>query len=147
GKKAAAICCAFGMTGHPVLEPGVPFAKASEYMRPLWNAMTSLPGDIVKLHNPAYCPTNAVYCKNFWLFPSLWQSNQGKALLLITNLEDKEEMNGDVLINTEELDVPKNSKLRILNIRGMISESVSIKGKSVKIKNLPPHSSCVVMIE
>lgn len=147
GKKAAAICSAFGMTGHPVLEPGIPFAKASAYIRPLWNTMISLPGKPVKLHNPAYCPTDAVHCEDFWLFPSLWQSDQGKALLLITNLEDTKKISGEVFINTEKLDVPKNTKLRILKINGTIPESLEIKGKSIRIKNLPSHTFCAVLIE
>ncbi|MCM8822357.1 MAG: hypothetical protein NC831_06040 [Candidatus Omnitrophica bacterium] len=146
GKKAAAICSAFGMTGHPVLEPGVPFEKAAAYIKPLWDAMTSLPGRVVKLHNPAYCPTDAVYCKEFWLFPSLWQSDQGKCLLLVTNLSDNEKKSGDVLIDTGKLDLSKNAGMRILKIKGTCFHSATIKDNIVKIKDLPPHSFCAIII-
>ncbi|MCX7705183.1 MAG: hypothetical protein N2115_02855 [bacterium] len=147
GKKAAALCSAFGMTGHPVLEPGVDFKDAVAYIRPLWDAMLSLPGNIVKLHNPAYTPTDAVLCKEFWLFPSLWQSDQGKCLLLITNLADREKKSGDVLVNIKNLDVPKNSKMKVLNIKGTVSEAVEIKGNKVKIKDLPQLSFVAIAIE
>lgn len=147
GKKAAAICSAFGMTGHPVLEPGVPFEKAVAYIKPLWDAMLALPGNPIKLHNPAYCPTDAVDCKEFWLFPSLWQSDQSKCLVLVTNLSDNEKKSGDVFINTGSLDVSRNPKMNVLKIKGTVFEAVEIKGKTLKIKNLPPHSFCAVLIE
>ncbi|HOL49197.1 MAG TPA: hypothetical protein PLW07_01325 [bacterium] len=147
GKKAAAICAAFGMTGHPVLEPGVPFEKAVAYIKPLWDAMTSINGNYVKLHNPAYCPTHAVHCDQYWLFPSLWQSDQGKCLLLVTNLADNEKASGKIIVETEELDVSRKPKMRVLNIAGTVPQSIEIKGKMLKINNLPPLSFCAVIIE
>ncbi len=147
GKKAAAICSAFGMTGHPVLEPGVPFEKAVAYIKPLWDAMLSLPGKIIKLHNPAYTPSQAINCNEFWLFPSLWQSDQGKCLLLITNLSDNERKSGKLEVDTKKLDLPKNSKMRVLKITGSFPEHVEFKGKMLKIKNLPPLSFSAVMLE
>ena len=147
GSKAAALCSAFGMTGHPVLEPGVPFEKAAAYIKPLWDAMMALPGKPVKLHNPAYSPTEAVECREFWLFPSLWQSDQGRCLVLVTNLSDNEKKSGNVFVDTGKLDVSKNSRLKVLGIRGTVSESVELKGKTIKIKNLPPHSFCAILIE
>lgn len=146
GKKASAICTAFGMTGHPVLEPNVPFEKAVAYIKPLWDAMLSVPGNYIKLHNPAYCPTEAVHCEEYWLFPSLWQSDQGKCLLLVTNLSDNENISGNVIIETKELDVPKNATMKVLKISGTVPESAEIKGKILKIKNLPQHSFCAVVI-
>ncbi|MCM8788493.1 MAG: hypothetical protein NC907_01755, partial [Candidatus Omnitrophica bacterium] len=146
GKKAAAICSAFGMTGHPVLEPGVLFKKAVSYIKPLWDSMTSLPGKIVKLHNPAYCPTDAVYCKEFWLFPSLWQSDHGKCLLLVTNLSDNEKKSGDVFIDTGKLDVSRNARMQVLKIKGTCFHLAVVKGNILKIKDLPPHSFYAVLI-
>ncbi|MCM8759717.1 MAG: hypothetical protein NC906_08125 [Candidatus Omnitrophica bacterium] len=146
GKKAAALCSAFGMTGHPVLEPGVAFKDAVAYIKPLWDAMLSLPGNIVKLHNPAYSPTDAVSCNEYWLFPSLWQSDQGKCLLLVTNLSDDAKKSGDVIVEMKNLDVARNSKMKVLNIKGTVPESVEIKGSTVKTKNLPSLSFAAIII-
>jgi len=145
GKKAAALCSALGMTGHPVLEPGVPFAKSAAYMQPLWDAMRSLPGHITKLHNPAYSPTLAVSCENDWLFPSIWQGSDGQALLLVTNLDDKHQ-NGTVNLKISELDVPRNAKVRILSIKGTAQDTAFAKGSTVKIKGLPSQSFCAFLI-
>ncbi|HPP66306.1 MAG TPA: hypothetical protein PKX05_00140 [bacterium] len=145
-KKATAICAALGMTGHPVLEPNIPFSKAYSYIKPLWNTMLELPGNIIKLHNPAYCPTDAVYCKEYWMFPALWQSDKGKALLIVTNLNDTKKISGEIVIDTKKLDLPKNAEMHILKIPETSWKSAEIKNKTIRIRDLPSHSFCGILI-
>lgn len=144
GRRALAVCSALGMTGHPFMEPDGPFAKPVAYIKPLWDAMNSLPGDVVRLHNPAYAPTRAVSRGTEALFPSLWQSDAGKALLLVTNLGDTP-ASGDIEINLSELDVPKTANLKPLNIEGVAS--CSADGNAVRIQDLEPLWFCAALVE
>lgn len=144
GRMALAVCAALGMTGHPFMEPDAPFTKPAAYIKPLWDSMNSLPGNVVRLHNPAYAPTRALSPDTGDLFPSLWQSDAGKALLLITNMGNSV-ADGSVEINLSELDVPAGAKLRPLTIDGVAA--CEANGNAIKVKGLEPQWFCAAVIE
>jgi hypothetical protein len=110
----------------------------------LWDSMSSLPGNVVRLHNPAYAPTRALSPDTGDLFPSLWQSDAGKALLLVTNMGDSPS-NGEVELNLSELDVPAGAKLRPLTIDGVAS--CSADGNAIKVQGLEPQWFCAALVE
>lgn len=146
GPKAAAVCNAFGMTGHPFMEPDIPFSKVMAYIKPLWDSLTSMPGTIARIHNPAYSPTLAVSCGEFWLFPSLWQSSEHKGLLLVTNLHDTDEQSGTVQLDLRELDVPAGAAVKALDIAGTQPGCAKVDGTRARIKGLPALSFCALSI-
>ncbi len=67
--------------------------------------------------------------------------------MLITNLSDNEKKSGDVIVDIRNLDVARNSKMKVLNIKGTVPESVETKGGKVRIKNLPSLSFAAILIE
>ncbi|MHB0935177.1 MAG: hypothetical protein ACYC6A_02200 [Armatimonadota bacterium] len=142
GRKALSVCSAFGMTGHPFMEPNGPFSGPMAYIKPLWDTMRSVDGTVNRLHNPAYSPTRAIV-NNTELFPSLFQTDAGQAVMLITNL-GAEPGNGVVELNLNELDVPKGAKIQPLNIDGVAP--CRVDGNSVVIENLPPLYFAAVKI-
>ena len=144
GRMALAVCAALGMTGHPFMEPDAHFSKPAAYIKPLWDSMNSLRGNVVRLHNPAYSPTRAVSCDAAQLFPSLWQSDAGKALLLVTNMGDSP-ASGVVELNLSELDVPKGAKLRPLTIDGIAP--CAVDGATVHVQNMEPQWFCAALVE
>lgn len=144
GRMALAVCAALGMTGHPFMEPDAHFSQPAAYIKPLWDSMNSLPGNVVKLHNPAYAPTRAVSCDSDSLFPSLWQSDAGKALLLVTNM-GKSPASGGVEVSLSELDVPNTAKLRPLTLDGVAS--CAADGTTLQVQNLQPQWFCAAVVE
>jgi hypothetical protein len=142
--KAAAICAALGMTSHPFMEPGVAFRDRTAYIQPLWNAMNSLPGRVVRLHNPAYSPTRAVRTGAAHLFPSLWQSDKNKALLLVTNMAP-DAQSGDVELELKELKVPAKAAIRPLPIAGTF-QAAQVDGRTVRLKNIPALQYAALLI-
>lgn len=133
--RAAALCAALGMASHPFMEPGVGFAERTAFVKPLWDAQNSLPGKITQLHNPAYAPTRAVATEAEHLYPSLWQADSGKALLLVTNLAETSQ-SGTVQINLRELEVPKKAAVRALAIDGTYRDA-RVDGHNVRLENIP----------
>ncbi len=144
-RRAMAICAAFGMTGHPFMEPNGSFSGPVEYIKPLWDAMRSVSGSITRIHNPAYSPTNAVACESNNLFPSLWQTSEGEALLLVSNLS-KSAINGSVSLSLKELDLAANAKAELLQINGTNSDALSIDGDNVIVQGLPSDSFAAIRI-
>lgn len=142
GRKALSVCAAFGMTGHPFMEPNGPFSGPVAYIKPLWDTMRSVEGTVNRLHNPAYSPTRAI-TNNSELFPSLFQTDAGQAVMLITNLDDKP-ANGVVELNLSELDVPQGAKIQPLTIDGVAS--CRVDGNSVIVENLPSQYFAAVKI-
>lgn len=142
--KAAAMCAALGMTSQVNMEPDIPFSDQVAFIKPLWDAMASLPGRIVRLHNPAYIPTRAVRTGAPWLYPSLWQNDRGQALLLITNM-GAESQSGAVEICPGELDVAKNSVIRPLAVKGTFGAAV-VDGQTVRVDNMPPLKYAALLI-
>ena len=142
--RAAALCAALGMTSHPFMEPDVPFAERVAFIKPLWDAMNSLPGSVVRLHNPAYAPTRAVQTAHDHLFPSLWQSDAGKALLLVTNMSETDE-SGVIELDTGELDVTDRATIRPLTIEGA-SAACTVDGRNIRVEGLPPERFAALLI-
>lgn len=142
-EKATAVCAAFGMTGHPFMEPDAPFSGPCAYIKPLWDAMRALPGNVVRLHNPAYSPTRAVSMEAEGLFPSLWQSDAGKALLLVTNL-GQDGANGTVELDLSELDVPASATVQPLSVEG--TAACQADGATVRIEDIPSSRFCAALI-
>ncbi len=142
--RAAALCAALGMASHPFLEPGVAFAERMAFLKPLWEALNSLPGKITRLHNPAFSPTRAVSTEAERLFPSLWQADRGQALLLVTNLAETPQ-SGTVQVKLGELEVPKQASLRTLAVDGTF-RAARIDGSAVRLDNLPALGLSAVLI-
>jgi len=142
GRKALSVCAAFGMTGHPFMEPNGPFSGPTAYIKPLWDTMRSVDGTVNRLHNPAYSPTRAIV-NNSELFPSLFVTDAGQAVMLITNL-GAEPGNGVVELNLGELNVPKGAKIQPLTIDGVAP--CRVNGNSVVVENLPPLYFAAVKI-
>jgi len=142
--KAAAVCAAFGMASHPFMEPGVSFAERVAFIKPLWDALASLPGRIVRLHNPAFSPTRAVSMGTESLYPSLWENNRGQALLLVTNLGDQP-ASGTIEVQRRELGIRRNARVRPLTIKG--TESGTGSGLSARVENLPSCRFSAFLIE
>ena len=132
---AMALLAAMGMTSHPFMEPGKPFAKPIGFIKPLWDAMGTLPGKIVRLHNPAYAPTRAVATGSEHLYPSLWLSDKNEALLLVTNLGQSPE-SGAVELNLKELGLPKTSAIQTANVPGMFNAG-RVDGQTVRLDKIP----------
>lgn len=132
--KAAALCAALGMASHPFMEPGVKFADRMAFLKPLWTAMASLPGAVTQLHNPAYIPTRAI-ATDSELYPSLWVSDRGKALLLITNLSDRTD-SGTVELKLGELDVREKAVGDPLRIAGTWS-GVLVDDNAIRVRDIP----------
>ncbi len=143
--KAAAICAALGMTSHPFMEPGVEFSERVAFIKPLWDAMNSLPGRVVRLHNPAYIPTRAVGTEAEHLYPSLWQSDGGKALLLVTNMAE-DSQSGAVELDIGELDVSGNATVRTLPIDGCFA-GAEVDGQTVRLNAMPSLKIAALLIE
>ena len=122
--KAAAVCAAFGMASHPFMEPGVPFAERVAFIKPLWDSLAALKGQVTRLHNPAYIPTCAVSMGTESLYPSLWENDRGQALLLVTNLGDQP-ASGTIEVDRRALEVKRNARLRPLPIEGTVPEEAS----------------------
>lgn len=145
GPRAAALCAALGMASHPFMEPDVPFADRVAFIKPLWDALRSLPGQITRLHNPAYIATRAVHTEAAHLYPSLWQSDTGQALLLITNMADQPE-SGTVELNLGELDLRRRKIGGVLPIAGAFT-GVEVAGQTVRLKNIPALQFAAIPIE
>jgi hypothetical protein len=141
--KAMALCAALGMGSHPALEPGLDFGRCATYMRPLWDSMKAMPGQINRMHNPVYAPTRAVSCEAQNLYPCLWQSDKHKALLVVTNMGAGAE-SGAVELNLREMDVPRKAVLKGTSVAG--THPVEIDGSTVKISNIPPETIATVLI-
>lgn len=144
--RALAMCAAFGMTGHPFMEPNGPFSGPTAYIMPLWNAMRSLRGHMVRMHNPAYSPTRAVCLEKGALFPCLWQGSDNQALLLVTNLDEENAGSGTVALNLKELDVPRQAKLEVLKIAGTGAKAVTLSGSTITVRGLAPNAFAAVRI-
>lgn len=142
GRKALAVCAALGMTGHPFMEPGDHFSNPAGYIKPLWDTMRSMNGNVVRLHNPAYSPTRAITSPSA-LFPSLFQSDAGQAVMLVTNLLGQPE-SGVVELDLSELDVPKGAAIRPLNLEGVAP--CTVNGNTVVVDNLQPLYFSAVVI-
>ena len=80
------------------------------------------------------------------MFPALWQSDKGKALLIVTNLNDAKKISGEIVIDTKKLDLPKNAEMHILKIAETSWKSAEIKNKTIRIRDLPSHSFCGILI-
>jgi len=143
-RKAMSVCAAFGMTGHPFMEPDDHFSKPLAYIKPLWDCMGQLSGNVVRLHNPVYSPTRAIRSDSEQLYPSLFQSDNGKALLLVTNL-DSQAASGTVEVDLRELDVPASATVTPLNVEGVASCEVS--GSSVIAKDMDSMYFSAALIE
>jgi hypothetical protein len=143
-QKATAICAALGMTSHPFMEPGVTFRDRTAFIRPLWDSMSRLPGRVVRLHNPAYAPTRAVSTQAEHLFPSLWQADSGKALLLVTNMATAPQT-GAVEVTPKELGLPARAAMRVLPVDGTFS-AATVDGTTVRLDNIPPLQFAAVLI-
>ena len=133
--KAQAVCAAFGMMSHPFMEPNVTFDDRVAYIKPLWDSMNKLPGRVTQLHNPAYIPTRAVSMGTGNLYPSVFQSNRSKALVLVTNLGDKPE-SGDIELKLGELDVARKAKITPLKINGTHAD-VKVSGSAIRLSKVP----------
>jgi len=133
------------MASHPFMEPRVSFAERVAFLKPLWDAQRSLPGCVTRLHNPAYIPTRAVRTESPDLYPSLWQSDAGKALLLVTNLTDKPQT-GTVEVDLGELEMTGKSAARVLPISGAFA-GAKADGGAIRITNLPSLQFTAVLIE
>lgn len=142
GRKALAVCSAFGMTGHPFMEPNDHFSKPAGYIKPLWDTMRAVDGTVNRLHNPAYSPTNVINNQSE-LFPSLFQTDAHQGVMLITNLAG-EARNGAVELNLSELDVPKNAKIEPLTLDGVAP--CTVDGNTVKVNDLQPLYFAAVKI-
>jgi len=142
-EKARAMCSAFGMTGHPFMEPDAHFSGPAAYIKPLWDAMRELPGAVVRLHNPAFSPTRAVRTEAPDLFPSVFQSDQDKALVLVTNLSDRD-VTGAVELDLRELDVPAGAGIRALNVDGAVR--CRIDGAALRLESVPALGFCAALI-
>lgn len=142
--KAAAICAALGMTSHPFMEPGVTFDERVAFIKPLWDAMGRLPGKVVRLHNPAYIPTRAVTTGAETLYPSLWQSDAGKALLLVTNMGERAAA-GAVELDLRELDVPARAKVVPVAVPGTFG-GARVDGTTVTVKGMPSLAYTALLI-
>lgn len=132
--KAAAVCAAFGMASHPFMEPGVPFAERVAFIKPLWDSLAALKGQVTRLHNPAYIPTRAVSMGMESLYPSLWENDQKQALLLVTNLGDQP-ASGTIEVERRALEVKRNARLRPLPIEGTVPGEAL--GLSARVSALP----------
>ena len=141
--RAAALCAALGMASHPFMEPDVTFADRVAFIKPLWDALRALPGPVRRLHNPAYAPTRAVRNEQGDLFPSLWQAEGGRALLLVTNLAEQT-ASGVVELSLGELDA-KGRKLQPLKIAGAFA-GAKIDGSIVRLENIPSLQFAAVLI-
>lgn len=142
--KATAICAALGITSHPFMEPDIAFSERMAFIKPLWDAMNSLPGKVVRLHNPAYIPTQAVSTEADHLFPSLWQADSGKALLLVTNIAETSQ-SGVVELKLSELDMPKNATAQPLSISGTFTKA-KVAGNTVRLENIPSLKFAALLI-
>jgi len=142
GRKALSVCAAFGMTGHPFMEPDAPFSQPMSYIKPLWDTMRSVSGTVNRLHNPAYSPTRAIV-NNSELFPSLFVTDAHQAVMLVTNLA-AEAKNGVVELNLSELDVPRGAKIQPLTLDGVAP--CRVDGNSVVVENLQPLYFSAVLI-
>ena len=60
--RAAAICSAFGMTSHPFMEPGVPFADRVAFIKPLWDAMGTMTHQRTSIRCIVGRPLEAGWC-------------------------------------------------------------------------------------
>lgn len=141
--KAAAVCAAFGMASHPFMEPGVTFADRVAFIKPLWDSLAALPGRPARLHNPAYIPTRAVSMGTEQLYPSLWQSDTGKALLLVTNL-GAEAASGSVEVNFKELGLKKNAVIKPLAIEGTAPGTAA--GNAATVSGLAANTFATFLI-
>ena len=141
---AMAICAAMGMTSHPFMEPDIPFDERVAFVKPLWDAMNLLPGKVVRLHNPAYIPTAAVATQAEHLYPSLWQSDAGKALLLVTNVSS-EAQSGTVELKLNELDVGSGASVEPCPIPGAFT-AAKPDGDKVQIDGVPPDQFAAFLI-
>lgn len=112
---------------------------------PLWDAMNALPGNVIRLHNPAYIPTRAVATGAADLYPSLWQSDAHKALLLATNMGDGP-AEGTIEMTLSELDLPDKARIRPLAIDGTYPD-VDVADDTVRISGIPPLSFTACLIE
>ena len=142
GRKALSVCAAFGMTGHPFMEPNDHFSKPAGYIKPLWDTMRAVSGSVNRLHNPAYSPTKAIV-NDSECFPSLFQTDAGQAVMLITNLAETAQ-NGAVELNLSELDVPAGAKIQPLTIDGVAP--CKVDGNKVVVDNLSPLYFAAVKI-
>jgi len=143
GPMAVAVCAALGMTGHPFMEPDAHFREPSAYIKPLWRTMQALPGNVVQLHNPTYSPTRAIRTDAPDLYPSCFQSDRHKAVLLVTNLSPSA-ARGTVHVDLRELDVPANAKLQPLSIDGV--QSCTVDGTTVTLDGVASMRFCAVLI-
>lgn len=135
---AMALCAALGMASQPALEPGKDFGACSAYMKPLWDALRSLPGTISRLHNPCYAPTRAVAAENASLFPCLWESDAHGALLVVTRIGNAE---GDLsaTLNLKELDLPAGARIQPLPIAGTF-QGGRVSGQTVSLPGMATGS-------
>lgn len=144
GAKAGAICAALGMTSQVNMEPGTSFADRVAFIKPLWDAMGALSGRICRYLNPAYVPTRAVATEAEPFYPSLWQTDRGQALLLVTNLSDKPQ-SGRVTLRVGELDVPARAPTRVLPIPGAHT-GARLTGSTLAIDHLPPYQYTALLV-
>ncbi len=144
GAKAGAICAALGMTSQVNMEPGTSFADRVAFIKPLWDAMSQLTGRINRYHNPAYIPTRALICESPELYPSLWQTDNGQALLLVTNMGAKD-VSGSIKLNLNQLDVPAGAPVKVLPLDG-IHQGARVSGDTLSIDRLPNCKYTAIMI-
>ena len=90
----------------------------------------------MRLHNPAYAPTRAVATQEPDLYPHIWESDRGQALLLVTNMAD-EAGSGTVELDLGELDLSTGASVTPLPIEGTFRE-VSVDGTTIRLTGIPP---------
>jgi hypothetical protein len=142
GQKAAGFAAGLGWANHPFLDPDKDFASCAAFTKPLWDIITSLSSDPIKMFNPSTEPISFAKCTNEALYPIAYKDKFGNVVVIVANLSDKS-ISDKVEINMSVLGI-KSGSLQVLNIPG--THAVMVKKNIILINSMSPYFFCGIFI-